>query len=204
MNTLGRIKRKVTAKLYRFYTPINRLIIYLNGGKAGTGLKINGLLRISNVEGILSIGSNVRINSVSWANPIGFENKTSFQLIGSGQLLIGNNVGMSNVSITCAEKVVIHDNVLLGAGCKIYDTDFHPVDSSDRLQSKNENIGIKMIEIGENAFVGAGTIILKGVHIGENSIIGAGAVVTRNVPDNEIWGGNPARLIRMIERKQGT
>lgn len=53
--------------------------------------------------------------------------------------------------------------------------------------------------IGENAFVGANCIILPGVTIGKNTIVGAGSVVTRDVPDNLIVAGNPARKIKSID-----
>lgn len=52
--------------------------------------------------------------------------------------------------------------------------------------------------IKDNAFIGAHSIILKGVTIGEKSIIGAGSVVARDVPDGEIWAGNPAKFIKNI------
>lgn len=55
------------------------------------------------------------------------------------------------------------------------------------------------IVIGENVFIGAGTTVLKGVRIGDNAVIGSCSVVTRDVPDNEIWGGNPARFIKRFE-----
>ena len=47
-------------------------------------------------------------------------------------------------------------------------------------------------------FIGTSCIIGKGVTIGENSVIAAGSVVVKNVPSNEIWGGNPAKFIRKI------
>lgn len=52
------------------------------------------------------------------------------------------------------------------------------------------------ITIGEGAFIGTNTIISKSVRIGNRSIIGAGSVVTKDVPDDEIWAGNPARFIK--------
>lgn len=52
------------------------------------------------------------------------------------------------------------------------------------------------VRIKKNAFIGTGTIITKPVTIGERSIVGAGSVVTKNIPDNEVWAGNPARLIK--------
>lgn len=51
------------------------------------------------------------------------------------------------------------------------------------------------ITIGNNCFVGARSIILPGVHVGDNSIIAAGAVVTKDIPEGQVWGGNPARFI---------
>lgn len=50
--------------------------------------------------------------------------------------------------------------------------------------------------IGDHSFIGTGTIISKDVIIGKNCIIGAGSVVTKNIPDNEIWAGNPAKFIK--------
>lgn len=56
------------------------------------------------------------------------------------------------------------------------------------------------VVIGENAFVGANCIILPGVTIGKNAIVGAGSVVTKDVPDNLVAAGNPARIIKSIDK----
>ena len=103
---------------------------------------------------------------------------------------------MSNVSLVSFCHIIIGDNVLLGGGVKIYDTDFHPLDYWYRVIKPYDGIVSKPVEIKEGAFVGAHSIILKGVTIGKHSIIGAGSVVANNVPDGEIWAGNPARFIR--------
>jgi len=55
--------------------------------------------------------------------------------------------------------------------------------------------------IGENVFIGAHSIISKSCNIGNNVIIGAGSVVTKDIPDNQIWAGNPARFIKQREIK---
>jgi len=52
------------------------------------------------------------------------------------------------------------------------------------------------VEIGDFTFVGARSIICNDVKIGRNCIIGAGSIVTKDIPDNEIWCGNPARFIK--------
>ena len=52
------------------------------------------------------------------------------------------------------------------------------------------------VRIKKNSFIGTGTIITKPVTIGERAIVGAGSIVTKNIPDDEVWAGNPARFIR--------
>ena len=59
-------------------------------------------------------------------------------------------------------------------------------------------VRIGRVTIGARAFVGAGSIILPGVTIGKSAVVGAGSVVTRNVPDNSVVAGNPARIIESI------
>lgn len=58
---------------------------------------------------------------------------------------------------------------------------------------------IAKVKIGNNVFIGAGSIILPGVTIGDNTIIGAGSIVTHNIPDNTVAAGNPARVICTLE-----
>lgn len=159
-------------------------------------LKINGLIRVFG-HGRIAIGTNVKINSKESTNPgLGACSHTVFS-VPSGELIIGNRVGMSNVAITCVEKVVIEDDVLLGGGVKIYDTDFHSLNHEKRGKGRDIDIPItRPVVIKKNAFIGAHAIILKGVTIGERSVVGAGAVVTKDIPDDEIWGGNPAKHIR--------
>ena len=57
------------------------------------------------------------------------------------------------------------------------------------------------VRIGENAWIGAGAIVLPGVSIGRDSIIGAGSVVTHSVPDGCVAAGNPCRVIRRLGEK---
>lgn len=92
-------------------------------------------------------------------------------------------------------EVRIGDNCLFGPGVHIY-TATHPVDPNER--NKGPEYG-KPITIGNNVWVGGRAIINPGVTIGHNVVIASGAVVTKDIPDNVIVGGNPAKVIKQIE-----
>ena len=91
-------------------------------------------------------------------------------------------------------EVRIGNNVLFGPNVQIY-TATHPLDTEQRIALQEY---AKPIEIGDNCWIGGGAIILPGVKIGKNSIIGSGAVVTKNIPDNVIVAGNPAKIIKNL------
>ncbi|NEW07151.1 acyltransferase [Paenibacillus sp. SYP-B3998] len=157
---------------------------------------IRGKLFVNN-KGKLTIEDHVRINSRYRNNPIGGQTFTSFVVSANAELIIKSGVGLSNSAIVAHKRIVIEENVYIGGDCKIYDTDFHSLDYDTRLANDND-IRTKEVTIGKGAFIGTGSIILKGVRIGEKSIIGAGSVVTKSVPPNEIWAGNPARFIKKL------
>ncbi|MGM9713535.1 MAG: DapH/DapD/GlmU-related protein [Prevotella sp.] len=105
---------------------------------------------------------------------------------------------MSSTRIWIHDSLTIGNNVKIGGMVLITDTDAHPIDFMSRRTS---NVGTKSapITIGDDAWIGARCLILKGVTIGERSIIGAGSVVTHDVPPDSIAAGNPARVIRRLE-----
>ena len=142
------------------------------------------------------LGHDIDINSGKKRNPVGMGFQTSWIVFNGAKLEIGNHVGMSNVTLVSKESIVIEDNVMLGNGVTVYDTDFHSTSYAKRCQPIDDDIASKPVRICEGAFVGAGSIILKGVTIGSHSIIGAGSVVTKSVPAHQIWAGNPARYIK--------
>ena len=161
---------------------------------------INGRLMIaffSALRGRIKIGKNVVINSSLKSNPVGGHHRTVFVIKGDDALIeIGDNTGMSNVIICARRHVSIGKWVNLGAGSRIFDTDFHSVDFEERIA--DINIPAKPTHIGDGAFIGANALIMKGVTVGEKAVIGADAVVTRDVPTGEIWAGNPAKLIKKL------
>ena len=198
------INRKIMHKLdgyhRKFDNIINRVVLWINGVEFDRSVLVSGRIFIRN-EGKIRIGVGTRINSASWTNPIGGNDRTYLQIMRGGVLSIGDNSGISNTAITVAESVNIGRNVFIGAGCKIYDTDFPPIEAEFRFGDTADitRTKTKRIIIEDGAFIGGHSIILKGTHIGENSVIGAGSVVAGNIPANEIWAGNPARFIKKIK-----
>jgi maltose O-acetyltransferase len=90
--------------------------------------------------------------------------------------------------------IIIGDDVQVGPNIQLL-TPTHPLDQGLR-RAKYE--AAKPIKIGNNVWLGGGVIVLPGVSIGENTIVGAGAVVTKNLPENVVAVGNPARIIRSL------
>lgn len=107
---------------------------------------------------------------------------------------IGTNVVFDTMA---PENITIEEGVIISTGCKIISHYFDPkkVSASDRLANRYEK---GCVVIKKNVFIGMGSLIIKPVTIGENAIVGAGSVVTHDIPANEIWAGNPARRIDTI------
>jgi acetyltransferase-like isoleucine patch superfamily enzyme len=169
----------------------------LYSNRLKTNVSIFGFPIISLAKGSkITIGKRFVICSSNYFSEPGINHPTIIRLLSNNsELTIGDHVGISGGGICVQTKVSIGNNVLLGANVFITDTDFHPVDPINRRHNK-QNIRSKEILIGNNVFIGMDTIVLKGVSIGENSIIAAGSVVSRNIPANQIWGGNPVRFLR--------
>lgn len=151
-----------------------------------------------NGGGKIFFGDNLGMNNGMMANQIGFNTPCVFRAEG-GSIIIGDKVGMSQTTLIAkGVDITIGNHVKLGGGVKVYTTDFHCLDFMKRRDPKVDMSERKCapVSIGDDCFIGAGVIILKGVTIGARSVIGAGSVVTRNIPEDVIAGGNPCKVIR--------
>ncbi len=92
-------------------------------------------------------------------------------------------------------EVRIGDNCFMAPGVHIY-TATHPLDPSRRISG--EEYGIP-VTIGDNVWIGGRAVINPGVTIGNNVVVASGAVVTKNIPDNVVVGGNPAKIIKYVD-----
>ena len=97
---------------------------------------------------------------------------------------------MSSVTLSAQPE-----NGVNADGVMIMDSDFHSLEPSQRRRSSGPCLPVI---VKNNAWIGSRALILKGVSIGTNSVVGAMSVVTRNVPDNCVVAGNPARLVKSL------
>lgn len=105
------------------------------------------------------------------------------------EVVIGNNCTIK-CGVQIWDGVTLEDNVCIGANVT-FTNDRYP-------KAKNPNWILEKTRICKGASIGAGSTLLCGITIGENAMIGAGSVVTKDVPAGELWLGNPARFVRKI------
>lgn len=192
-------------KTYRLYSQLMTFIHFKGNKVSYSSFRTHGIPFVNIEKGAkLSFGEDFSMNNGMAGNQIGYISPCIFVAKEKAQIKIGNHVGLSQTTIFAYADVTIDDYALLGGGVKIYTSDFHSLDYENRrnwiVDCKNKVS--KPVHIEESAFVGAGTIILKGVTIGARSIIGAGSVVAKNIPADCIAGGNPCKVIKMNMRNE--
>ena len=105
------------------------------------------------------------------------------------EVVIGNNVTVKS-GVQLWDGVTLEDNVFVGPNVT-FTNDLFP-------RSKNLDWKLSKTVVKKGASIGANATILCGITIGENAMIGAGSVVTKDVPAGEVWVGNPARFFKQI------
>lgn len=172
----------------------NRLVFLRRHVRFPKNSRIRGRIFL---RGRVSIGDSCILNGKGRYNPIGYDGGCWLMAEPGAEIRIGERFGMSTASIYSRRSVMIGDRVLMGGGAKIMDSDCHSLQAEYRGTPEDAaNTLSAPVRIGNDVFLGAGCMVLKGVTIGDGAVIGACAVVTKDVPAGEIWGGNPARRIR--------
>jgi acetyltransferase-like isoleucine patch superfamily enzyme len=110
---------------------------------------------------------------------------------------IGRYCKISSHTFIC-EGVHIADNVFIGHNVTFINDKFPKATNSDGLLQTEENWECIDTFVGEGASIGSSVTILCGIRIGQNAMVGAGSVVIKDVPENTIYAGNPAKFIRSI------
>lgn len=185
----------VASKLLRFKLWLNNVECGRNVSSGGGGLVS---LQISPYARKVRLGDNVGFNNYE---SVGWFANCSLWVKKDATLVIGNNSGLSGTLVFAAQSIIIGNNVKIGGGSRIFDTDCHPIDYMARRHT-NDGTKTKPIVIEDDVFIGAGCIVMKGVQIGKRSIIAAGSVVTGTIPSDELWGGCPAKFIRKLNHEE--
>ena len=94
-------------------------------------------------------------------------------------------------------EITIGADTQIGPGVQIL-TPLHPMEPGPRREKWEYGAPVS---IGSNVWIGGGALILPGVSIGDNSVVGSGSVVTRDLPDNVLAMGNPARVVRQLDEE---
>ena len=110
---------------------------------------------------------------------------------------IGRRCKISSHSFIC-EGVTIEDCVFIGHGVTFINDSYPRAANPDGSLQTEKDWKVEYTLVKKGASIGSGSTILSGITIGENAIVGAGSVVTKDVPANAIVAGNPARVIREI------
>lgn len=157
-------------------------------------IKLNSdLNKSSTIDEIRERLSQITANHIDKSTTIFIPFYTNF----GRHIKIGKNVFINHAcSFLDLGGIVIEDDVMIGPRVNLI-TENHPVNPSQR-----KSLVLNSIYIKRNAWIGAGVTILPGITIGENSIIAAGAVVNKNIPDNTIVGGIPAKVIKSLSETE--
>lgn len=136
----------------------------------------------------------------------------------SGKITIGNRVHIGSSTFISIDGIEIGDDVTIAWNCTIYDHNSHSINwnerKNDTLQelrdykaygdsTKNKdwsNVKSAPIRIMDKVWIGFGVTVLKGVTIGEGAVVAAGSIVTRDVEPYTMVGGNPAQVIKKLDR----
>ena len=111
---------------------------------------------------------------------------------------IGKNCKISSHTFVC-EGVTIEDDVFVGHNVAFVNDSFPRATAKDGKLQTEADWKVEPTLVKKGASIGSGSTILANVTIGENALVGAGSVVTKNVPANTIVAGNPAKILRKVE-----
>lgn len=160
------------------------------------------------MEGFLAIaddvkmGANVRLSKFInlYGCSIGDNSKIGAFVEIQKNAFIGNNCKISSHTFIC-EGVVVEDDVFIGHNVTFIN-DIYPraTNSEGQLQSEADWVCGKTF-IKRGASIGSSATLLCGITVGEHAIVGAGSVVTKDVPPYTIVAGNPARIMRTVEKE---
>lgn len=188
------LRNQVRSLLKKTYLLLKSVVVYLFF-KTSIGAKVD-LKVINSIKGRLCV-EVLQYSYLSIGNFLMTAGPCYIKCVDHAKCRIGNNVFFNhNCSITCAEMIVIGDNCNIANNVVIVDHD-HNIGKNGVIDGLNS----QPVNIGNNVWIGANAVILKGTDIGDGAIIAAGAVVKGKIPAGEVWGGVPAKKIRAAKEQ---
>ncbi len=193
-NRLVRKKKLLSKIIWTFYARLKCFYWKINLGK---GCHFWGKMHFQRVpESYVSIGDNCRFRSATWANLAGINRPCYLCTLRRGaRITIGSKSGFSGTVISAAESIKIGSNVICGTNVTITDTDWHNLNFASEGFKPAASAPVI---IGSNVWLGMNVTVLKGVTIGSNTIISANSTVTKDIPDNVLAGGLPAKILKKL------
>lgn len=193
-----RINKKIACSIKRRYCYYFTNVLFISNNIDYSSITTFGIPIIEVAKnGKCEIGENFACVNNAKSSTLGINRKCKLLVYENAVLKIGKNVGMSNTVIVATKSVEIGNNVMIGGGVTIVDSNFHSLNPIYWHTEYDEKyMKSTPVRIGNNVFIGMNSIILKGVAIGSNVVIAAGSVVSKDIPENQIWGGNPAAFIK--------
>lgn len=194
-----------------FYKQYNKLYFWANGIQFGHNMRVINKVYVLG-RGKVIIGDDFRFTSGDSINPICRNIRGAiYTMTPEARIEIGDRVGVSSACLWAKDRITIGNDVNIGGDCLIIDNDAHPHNYLQRRGAYAKEVGQQEylksiptapIQIDDDVWIGARCQILKGVHIGARSIIAAGSVVTKDVPSDVIAGGNPCKVISIINNEK--
>jgi acetyltransferase-like isoleucine patch superfamily enzyme len=151
----------------------------------------------------VKLGANVRLSKFInlYGCEIGDETKIGAFVEIQKNATIGKRCKISSHSFIC-EGVTIEDNVFVGHGVMFTNDSYPRATTMDGSLQTEADWKVEKTVVKRGASIGTGSTILPNISIGENAIVGAGSVITRDVPANAVVAGNPARVLRYLETEK--
>lgn len=199
INKIFRIPRKLRMFFYVYW---NRFVFYSSKVQFGRNMRVHNKFYLHKVSSAtISIGDGFIFTSGEAFNPLCKNIRGCIFASHGASIQIGDNVGVSSACFWAKESITIGDNVKIGGGSVLIDTDAHSLDYQVRRNPDMDSRYARSapIVIEDDVLIGTGCIVLKGVTIGARSVIGAGSVVTRSIPEDSIAAGNPCKVIQKNE-----